>query len=71
MTGFTLDRLTVFGDNLNDKNMFKMAKTAVAVKNATDDIKKYATEIIGSNEEDSVVKYLVEKTKESKGANPD
>lgn len=56
-----LDELVVFGDNLNDVNMFRMAATAVAVQNATDEIKSYATTIIGTNNEDSVVKYIAEK----------
>ena len=58
LTGFSQDDLVVFGDNLNDVNMFKMAKTAIAVENATDQIKGYANKIIGSNQEDSVVKYI-------------
>ena len=60
MTGFAPDKLTVFGDNLNDVNMFKMAATAIAVENATDQIKQYACKIIGPNESDSVVKYIAE-----------
>jgi Cof subfamily protein (haloacid dehalogenase superfamily) len=60
--GFSLDDLVVFGDNLNDVNMFKMANRAVAVANASEEIKALATEIIGTNEEDSVVKYIAEKT---------
>ena len=59
--GADLNDLVVFGDNLNDVNMFKLAKTAVAVENATDEIKSHATTIIGTNEQDSVVKYIAEK----------
>ena len=58
LTGFSRDDLVVFGDNLNDVNMFKMAKTAIAVENATDQIKGYANKIIGSNQNDSVMKYI-------------
>jgi len=57
-TGFNMNDLVVFGDNLNDVNMFKMAARAIAVENASDEIKQYATEIIGLNEEDSVIKYI-------------
>ena len=60
MKGFSSDELTVFGDNLNDVNMFKMAGCSVAVENATDEIKRYADKIIASNETDSVVKYIIE-----------
>ncbi len=60
MKGFSPDELTVFGDNLNDVNMFKMAGTAIAVENATDEIKQHADKMIGTNESDSVVKYIAE-----------
>lgn len=58
--GYDQNQLTVFGDNVNDIKMFKFASEAVAVKNATDELKKYAIKVIGSNEEDSVVKYIKE-----------
>jgi 5-amino-6-(5-phospho-D-ribitylamino)uracil phosphatase len=50
--------LTVFGDGLNDIGMFSAADTAVAVANADDELKRHADQIIGTNEEDSVVRYL-------------
>ena len=59
LAGFESENLTVFGDNLNDVKMFKMAARAVAVANATDEIKQYANHVIGSNEEDSVVKFIL------------
>jgi Cof subfamily protein (haloacid dehalogenase superfamily) len=58
LTGFDQENLVVFGDNLNDANMFKMAKTAIAVENATDEIKSYANKVIGTNQDDSVIKYI-------------
>ena len=60
--GFSLDDLVVFGDNLNDVNMFKEARYSVAVANASEEIKSLATEIIGTNEDDSVIKYIAERT---------
>lgn len=51
-------RLVVLGDHNNDIKMFRIADCAVAVANATAELKQYATQIIGSNQEDSVVKYL-------------
>ena len=59
LAGFESENLTVFGDNLNDVKMFKTAARAVAVANATDEIKQYANHVIGSNEEDSVVKFIL------------
>lgn len=56
--GFDLSQLVVFGDQTNDVSMFELAPTAIAVSNAVDELKVLATEVIGSNEEDSVVKYI-------------
>jgi len=57
--GFELKDLVVFGDNLNDVNMFKMSPRAVAPSNSSDEIKKLATEVIGVNTDDSVIKYVM------------
>ncbi len=57
--GLATENLTVFGDHLNDRKMFKIAANAIAVENAQGELKEYATEIIGPNEEDSVVKYII------------
>lgn len=54
------DRLVVFGDGLNDLDLFRMADEAYAVENAVDEIKGLATGIIGSNDEDGVAKWLLE-----------
>jgi hypothetical protein len=56
--GLSEKELTVFGDNANDIRMFQLANQAVAVSNATDELKRYAAQIIGSNDEDSVVRYI-------------
>lgn len=58
-------RVVVFGDNDNDVGMFKAADYAIAVGNATPEIKSLADEIIGPNEEDSVVKYLLNNWKKN------
>ncbi|MBN1124014.1 MAG: HAD family phosphatase [Sedimentisphaerales bacterium] len=58
--GFSMDDLVVFGDNLNDVKMFQQTRRAIAVANGTEEIKQYATEVIGSNEEDSVVNYVLQ-----------
>jgi len=51
-------RLVVFGDDVNDKAMFRIATRAVAVANALEEVKSLAHEVIGSNQEDSVLKWI-------------
>ena len=57
---YGFDKLVVFGDSVNDIPMFKIADEAYAVANAVDELKALATGIIGSNEEDSVAKFLID-----------
>ena len=57
------DKLVIFGDSLNDISMFKIADESYAVANAVDDLKALATAVIGSNEEDSVARFLEERTR--------
>lgn len=57
--GFDLKQVVVFGDNLNDIKMFQTGCHPVAVANATDDLKRHAAEIIGDNNSDSVVRYIL------------
>ncbi|MFX0548587.1 HAD family hydrolase [Hathewaya histolytica] len=57
--GIHKSEITVFGDSYNDIPMFKIAKNSIAVLNAKDELKEYSTEIIGTNEDDSVVKYIL------------
>jgi Cof subfamily protein (haloacid dehalogenase superfamily) len=54
-------RTVVFGDNRNDISMFKNADHAVAVANAQPEARQYAHEVIGSNEQDAVARYLADK----------
>ena len=50
---------TVFGDSINDIGMFKLARNAVAVANALEEVKREADVILKeSNDEDGVAKYL-------------
>lgn len=63
-TGFSLDEVVVFGDNINDVEMMQLnaeGAYSIAVDNALDNIKNCANEVIGSNVEDGVVKYLENK----------
>jgi Cof subfamily protein (haloacid dehalogenase superfamily) len=60
MTGFDLKHLTVFGDHINDIKMLQLAGKAVTVANAEAEVKAVADEILGSNDEDAVVKYMLQ-----------
>lgn len=52
------EKLVVFGDGKNDIDMFELADESYAVENAHQDLKKYATGIISSNDEDGVAQWL-------------
>jgi len=53
-----LSQVTVFGDYLNDLEMFKVAGRSIAVSNALPAVREAADEIIGSNAEGGVLRYL-------------
>ena len=59
-------RLVVFGDGVNDLDMFEIADEAYAVENAVPELKAAATGIIGSNNDDGVAKWLSENWKGKK-----
>lgn len=52
------EKVVVFGDGLNDVDMFELADEAYAVENAAPELKEKATAVIGSNNEDGVARYL-------------
>ena len=54
------EKLVVFGDGKNDIDMFELADESYAVQNAHEDLKRIATSIISSNNEDGVAKWLDE-----------
>lgn len=54
------DRLVVFGDGKNDADMFELADESCAMENAVDELKAIATQVIGSNNDDGVAKWLSE-----------
>ncbi|MBD2438092.1 Cof-type HAD-IIB family hydrolase [Nostoc sp. FACHB-110] len=56
--GLGESEIVVFGDQINDIKMFKIADYAIAVANADAKLKLFASSVIGSNTEDSVVKYI-------------
>lgn len=53
-----LERIVVFGDYLNDLDMFRIAGRAIAVENALPEVKESAHEIIGGNFQGAVLEYL-------------
>ena len=50
--GVTTDAVAVIGDMPNDLSMFAVGGFSVAMGNASDDVKKHATRITASNEEE-------------------
>jgi len=48
----------VFGDYLNDLDMFQVAGYSVAMENALPEVKESADQIIGSNSQGSVLSFL-------------
>ncbi len=60
------DKTVAFGDNLNDIEMFQASDEAYAVSNACDELKSIATGVIGSNDDNSVAKYILSHFTENK-----
>lgn len=54
------DRVVVFGDGKNDIDMFQMADECYAMDNAVAELKEIATDIIDSNNNDGVAKWLLQ-----------
>ncbi len=52
-------RLVAFGDGENDLDLFEAADEAYAVSNAAEKLKTAATAVIGSNDEDAVARWLL------------
>ena len=56
--GISLSSTVVFGDYLNDLDMFKVAGYSVAVENALPEVKSSAHHVISSNIDQGVIFYL-------------
>ena len=52
------EKIVSFGDAINDIPMFKISDESYAVENAVDELKKYATGTIMSNDKDGVAHWL-------------
>jgi Cof subfamily protein (haloacid dehalogenase superfamily) len=50
--GISTDAVATIGDMQNDLAMFKVSGVSIAMGNATDDVKKLATHVTGSNEDE-------------------
>ena len=57
------DKIVAFGDNLNDIPLFEIADECYAVSNSAEELKKIATGVIGSNDEDAVAEFLLNRFK--------
>jgi len=53
-----LSHIVVFGDNLNDLEMFEIAGKAIAVGNALPEVQAVAHQVIGTNASGAVLDYL-------------
>ena len=52
------ERVVCFGDGINDISMFEVSDECYAVANADEDLKKIATGVIESNDNDGVARFL-------------
>ena len=60
MAGLNGAETVCFGDHVNDLKMFGVADRCYAVSNAKEVLRREATAVIGSNEEDSVARFIEE-----------
>jgi hydroxymethylpyrimidine pyrophosphatase-like HAD family hydrolase len=67
MHGLQGSDLVVFGDDVNDLGMFRIATRALATANARPELKRIAHEVIGTNGEDSVVRWISGHFQSSRG----
>ena len=56
--GIPLSKTVVFGDYLNDLDMFKVSGHAIAMENALPEVKSAAQQVISSNLDQGVITYL-------------
>ena len=56
--GISTDAVATIGDMQNDLPMFRASALSFAMGNATDDVKRQATHVTASNEEDGFAKAI-------------
>ncbi len=55
-----MERIVSFGDSINDVPLFEVSDECYAVENASPQLKKVADDIIESNDDDGVARWLLE-----------
>lgn len=55
-----IDRIISFGDSINDMPLFQVSDECYAVSNAVDSLKRIADDVIESNDDDGVAKWMLE-----------
>lgn len=55
------NKIISFGDNVNDIPMFNISDECYATENAVDKLKELATEVIESNNDDGVAKFIAKR----------
>jgi Cof subfamily protein (haloacid dehalogenase superfamily) len=60
---YQFDKVISFGDNLNDLSMFSGSDESYAVSNARPEVREKATAVIGSNIDDGVARWLMQREK--------
>jgi Cof subfamily protein (haloacid dehalogenase superfamily) len=58
LLGISADAVATIGDMRNDLAMFRVSGTSFAMGNATDDVKRQATHVTASNEEEGFAKAM-------------
>lgn len=61
ISGILLSNVIAFGDDLPDIGMLRLCGTGVAMGNAVAEVKTAADVVIGTNDEDGIAKYLLDK----------
>ena len=56
--GVDVDCVICFGDEFNDASMFKVVDVACAMENASSEIRQLAHQILESNDDDAVAKFI-------------
>lgn len=58
--GLSTEEIIAFGDDFADIGMLQLCGRGIAMGNAIDEVKEIADQVIGSNEEDGIARYLDE-----------
>lgn len=64
------ERITAYGDNINDLPILNIADDAVAVENAVPEVKAVASRVIGPNTSDAVAVDIRRESESCRAAKP-